>query len=72
MWLVDEEGTRVVRRIFKLCMEGRGPIQNAKVPREEKVLTPTAYKYQQGHSTPNPANADLYYWNTNTVVHVLE
>ena len=30
----------VVKRIFKLCMEGRGPMQIAKLLQEEKVLNP--------------------------------
>ena len=30
-WIVDEAAAMVVRRIFKLCMEGRGPMQIAKL-----------------------------------------
>lgn len=71
-WLVDEEAAQVVKHIFDLCMEGRGPMQIAKALREERILTPTAYKHRQGRRTPNQANADPYYWNTNTVVHILE
>lgn len=41
-WIVDEAAAMVVRRIFKLCMEGRGPMQIAKLLQEEKVLNPTA------------------------------
>ncbi len=26
-WIVDEEATKVVRRIFRLCLEGYGPTQ---------------------------------------------
>ena len=29
-WIVDEEAAQVVRHIFDLCMEGRGPMQIAK------------------------------------------
>ena len=42
-WVVDEAAALVVKRIFKLCMEGRGPMQIAKLLQEEKVLNPTAY-----------------------------
>ena len=62
----------VVKRIFKLCMEGRGPMQIAKLLQEEKVLNPTAYKKREGIKTPSPETADPYHWNTNTVVHILE
>ena len=71
-WIVDEAAAIVVRRIFKLCMEGRGPMQIAKLLQEEKVLNPTAYKRQIGIKTPSPETADPYHWNTNTVVHILE
>lgn len=69
---MDEEAAQVVKHIFNLCMEGRGLMQIAKALREERILTPTAYKHRQGRRTPNQANADPYYWNTNTVVHILE
>jgi len=71
-WVVDEAAALVVKRIFKLCMEGRGPMQIAKLLQEEKVLNPTAYKRQIGIKTPSPETADPYHWNTNTVVHILE
>jgi len=71
-WLVDEEAAAVVKRIFTLCMEGRGPMQIAKLLRAEQVLTPTAYKRRKGIPTPNTESADPCQWNTNTVVHILE
>ena len=71
-WVVDEVAALVVKRIFKLCMEGRGPMQIAKLLQEEKVLNPTAYKKREGIKTPSPETADPYHWNTNTVVHILE
>ena len=71
-WLVDEEAAAVVKRIFNLCMEGRGPMQIAKLLQEEKVLTPTAYKRRKGRKSPNKESADPYQWGTNTVVRILE
>ena len=71
-WIVDEAAAVVVKRIFKLCMEGRGPMQIAKLLQEEKVLNPTAYKKREGIKAPSPETADPYHWNTNTVVHILE
>lgn len=71
-WLIDPEAAQVVRRIFQMCMEGRGPQQIANQLRADKVLTPTAYKKQQGHSTPNPAPENPYGWRDSTVVKILE
>ena len=71
-WIVDEAAAQVVKHIFRLCMEGSGPMQIAKVLQEEKVLNPTAYKRRAGIKTPSPETSDPYHWNTNTVVHILE
>ena len=71
-WIVDEAAALVVKRIFKLCMEGRGPMQIAKLLQAEKVLNPTSYKRREGIKSPSPETADAYHWNTNTVVHILE
>lgn len=71
-WLADEEAAQVVKRIFTLCMEGRGPMEIAKALTEEKGLNPTAYKRRQGQNPPNPESADPLHWSTNTVVNILE
>lgn len=38
-WIVDEPATKVVRRIFDLCISGLGPTQIAKELKAEKVMT---------------------------------
>ena len=69
---MDEAAAPVIKRIFRLCMEGHGPMQIAKLLQEEKMLNPTAYKRRAGIKTPSPETSDPYHWNTNTVVHILE
>ena len=71
-WIVDEAAAMVVRRIFKLCMEGRGPMQIAKLLQEERCSTPPLTSVGRASTTPSPETADPYHWNTNTVVHILE
>ncbi len=46
--LADEEASAVVRRIFSLCMQGKGVSDIATAPWEDKVLTPSAYKVSKG------------------------
>lgn len=54
-WLIDPEAAQVVRRIFQMCMEGRGPSQIANQLRADKVLTPhrlqesTGTQYTESH-----------------------
>ena len=71
-WIIDEEAARVVRHIFDLCMEGRGPMQIAKQLWEEKVLTVTAYTIKEGRKGLAPAPDDPYHWDTTSVVGILE
>ena len=71
-WLIDPEAAQVVQRIFQMCMEGRGPQQIANQLRADKVLTPTAYKKQQGRNTPNPTPENPYGWGDSSVVKILE
>ena len=70
-WEVDEESAEVVKQIFQMCMEGRGPMQIAKALTAAKVLNPSAYKNAHGLSTRS-FSSDPYHWNANTVVHILE
>ena len=71
-WVIDEEAAQVVRRIFDMCMEGRGPSQIANQLTAEKVLNPTAYKSKEGITTRTSTSTNPYHWNSSTVVHVLE
>ena len=70
-WEVDEESAEVVKQIFHMCIEGRGPMQIAKALTTSKVLNPTAYKHSRGLTTRH-FDSDPYHWNANTVVHILE
>jgi hypothetical protein len=71
-WVVDEEAAKVVKHIFDLCMEGRGPMQIAKQLTEEKVLTITAYTIKEGRKGLAPAPEDPYHWDSTSVVGILE
>ena len=47
-WLIDEEAAAVVRRIFQLTIEGKGPYDIARILFEDKVETPAVYFGKQG------------------------
>ena len=68
-WIVDEEAASVVKRIFDLCIAGKGPMQIAKILKADKILTTKAYyAKQKGKLLPdNPYN-----WNENSIVGILE
>ena len=71
-WIIDPEAAKIVKYIFDLCMEGRGPSQIANILREKEILTPTAYKHSHGINSPNPLPENPCGWNGSTVVKILE
>ena len=68
-WIIDEPAAEIVRKIYDLCIDGKGPTQIAKILRNEKILTTTSYYAQlKGETLPdNP-----YHWNEQSVVNILE
>ena len=68
-WVVDEEAAKVVRRIFGLCIAGKGPMQIAKILTADRVLTVTAYHAKQkGWTMPD----NMYQWCSKSVAGILE
>ncbi len=68
-WIVDEEAAAVVKRIFDLCVAGKGPSQIAKILKADNVLIAKAYyAKRKGKALPdNPYN-----WKDSTIVGILE
>lgn len=71
-WYIDEPAAEIVRKIFNLCISGKGPSQIARQLEAEKVLTPTAYFNSVGKKTSNLMPTNIYAWRSNSIVHILE
>ena len=71
-WLIDEPAAEIVKKIYSLCLAGRGPLQIAKQLEREKVLVPTAYFESVGRKTRNATPLDPYAWHPSAVVGILE
>lgn len=67
-WVVDPVAADVVKRIFDLCMKGRGPMQIANQLKADKVLTPSAYRALQGIKTPNKKPEDPCDWHSSILL----
>ena len=66
-WLIDEEAAAVVRRIFQLTIEGKGPYDIARILFDDKIDTPAVYFGKQNKGVwknkkefPNPYNWSGY------------
>ena len=68
-WIVDEEAAEIVKRIFDLCIAGKGPMQIAKLLTAEHVLTVKAH-YAQRDGKPLPEKS--YQWSPKSVAGILE
>ena len=68
-WIVDEEAAEIVRRIFDLCIAGKGPMQIAKLLTAEHILTVKAH-YAQRAGKPLPEKP--YHWDPKSVAGILE
>jgi DNA invertase Pin-like site-specific DNA recombinase len=70
-WIVDEEAANVIRRIFDLCIAGKGASQIARTLWKEKVLTPAAHMRSIGVNTRHKMPADPYCWKDISVEGIL-
>ena len=71
-WIVDEEAARVVRRIYRMTLEGVGTEQIAAKLEEDGILTPRAYWQSKGINRPGKVK-DLppTHWNSSSVIKML-
>ena len=71
-WIIDEEAAAVVRRIFRMVIDGKGVYQIADILSEEKVLCPSAYLAAKGvGNRRNNKFEDPYRWWGTTVSYIL-
>ena len=72
-WVIDEEAAEVVRRIFNMCLNGKGPYQIARELAEDKVERPEYYLGIRGRGV-NIKSFDMehpYMWRGGTVKTIL-
>ncbi len=71
VWEIDEEAAEVVKRIFRLCIEGYGPSQIAGILTKDKILIPSAHAISKGYANfRNPDNPTK--WCEKTIAAILE
>ena len=73
-WLIDEEAAAVVRRIFRLSIEGYGVTQIAQILMHDKIERPSFHMARSGiKRCENPVTLSRPYdWYSNTVAQILE
>lgn len=70
--VVDEEAAKVVKYIFKLCSEGRGPSQIARQLTEEQIVNPSNHYFNMtGVALSNLDTTRPYRWTKGVIVSIL-
>lgn len=72
-WLIDEEAAQVVRRIYRLTIEGKTPFEITTILYNERIETPAAYHARQGTGLWKYKTeiSHPYSWNEATVKAIL-
>ena len=71
--LINDETAPVVRMIFAMCAEGKGPKVIANYLKEQKILKPSMYNFEtNGKYGVVTDTADPYGWNDRTVAGILD
>lgn len=72
-WIIDEEAAEVVRRIYRMAIEGKGPYETARILALEKVERPSYYLAQRGmgNHKSNYNSTEPYAWRGNTISDIL-
>jgi DNA invertase Pin-like site-specific DNA recombinase/ssDNA-binding Zn-finger/Zn-ribbon topoisomerase 1 len=71
-WLIDEPAAEIVRKIFALCLDGRGPSQIARQLEKENIMVPSAYYQSINRKCSQKVPIGSCHWDTKTIVHILE
>ena len=69
----DEDAAIIVKRIFAMCIAGKGPNQIARILSNEKIVNPTNYYYQtygKGHQKLDTTHP--YNWIGSTITAILD
>jgi DNA invertase Pin-like site-specific DNA recombinase len=71
-WVIDEEPAAVVRRIYRMYLDGYGVEQIGSLLESEKVLTPNHYAVVRGYQVSGKKTKYSHYaWRVSTVSKIL-
>ena len=72
-WVIDPEAAAIVRRLYDLTIQGKGPVEIARILNGEKVERPSYYMHTRG-IIDNSNRADLntpYAWSGNSIARMI-
>ena len=71
-WIIDPDAAEIVKQIFQLTMDGKGPYQISQILSKQKVLIPAAHlaQYDEGVNRTKKLK-DPYSWSSSTIQQIL-
>ncbi len=70
--IIDEESANVVKRIFTMYVEGKNAQTIANIINSERILIPSAYKYEKSIVSKPRKCKDPYFWCATTIHKLLD
>ena len=71
-WIVDDAAAQIVRRIYRMTLDGFGTEQIAAQLEKEEILTPRAYWLKKGIKRPGKGKQQpATKWNSSTITKIL-
>jgi hypothetical protein len=72
LWIIDEEADSIVRRIYQMTIEGKGPYQIARILTDEHITRPSVYIALRDGGAYTPVSAsEPHTWGGATVKNIL-
>ncbi len=70
-WVIDEDAASVVKKIYKLALDGNGPYKIAEILTDEKIETPHNYAIRKGLPIRNNRCKNSEIWTATTIRQIL-
>ena len=72
VWHIDEEAAEVVKRIYALCIAGKGPAQIARILEADRIPTPSEHFVANGRNPRSKVTTIPCGWSGDCVADILD
>lgn len=72
VWHIDEEAAEVVKRIYALCIAGKGPAQIARILEADRIPTPSEHFVANGRNPRSKVTTIPCGWSGDSVADILD
>jgi DNA invertase Pin-like site-specific DNA recombinase len=70
-WIVDETASPIVKRIFQMTIDGKGPYQIARMFTDENIIRPSCHIARLNDCVTAKSEQNPYTWTDATITHII-